>query len=316
VRPVVVLGGGAVGSLFAARFSAAGESVLLVGRPAHVAAIRERGLAVEGVGAGTFRLDAVTELKPGTDAEAALLTVKSFDLPGAARELGRAVLPAPTGLLANGLGLEDGAMRALREAGWPRPEASLVRGVHTIPATLLGPGKVRASGTGEIVLPDPIQAGEASAAVRALEALFARAGFPVRTSPAFEGEVWRKAAVNAAINPVTALRGVTNGALVDGPARAEAERLLSEAVMVAREAGVDLTLGTAVADLDRVVRATAENRSSMLQDVERGRPTELDAISGEILRRGRASGLSLPATAQAIEGVRRKLREHGSLAQP
>lgn len=313
---VVVLGAGAVGSLFAARLCAAGASVLLVGRSAHVAAIRERGLTVEGVGPGTFRPEAVTHLSPGTAAEAVLLTVKSFDLPEAAGELGRAVAPTPTGLLANGLGLEEGTVRALRSAGWTRPESSLVRGVHTIPATLLGPGKVRATGTGEVVLPDPVAAGDASAAVRVLVSLLSRSGFPVRTSSTFELELWRKAVVNAAINPVTAVRGVANGTLRDGPARAEAEMLLSEAVAVARRAGIDLTLEMAVADLERVVRTTADNRSSMLQDLERGRPTELDAISGEILRRGQAFGLSLPATAQAIEAVRRRLREHEPRAQP
>jgi 2-dehydropantoate 2-reductase len=315
VRAIVVFGAGAVGSLFAARLVSAGEKVLLVGRPAHVAAIRADGLTVEGVDPGTFRPEAVTELAPGTRAEAALLTVKSFDLATAAGLLGRALAPAPTALLANGLGLEEVARHALRGAGWARPETVLVRGVHTVPATLLGPGKVRASGTGEVVLPDPTLAGEATAAVEAFVDLFTRGGFRVRTSRAFELELWRKAAVNAAINPVTALRGVRNGALAEGPARAAAELLLSEAVAVARRSGVDLGMDMALADLARVVRATAENRSSMLQDIERGRPTEMDAISGEILRRGRACGLSLPATARAIDGVRRVLAGGGRSAQ-
>ena len=315
MRGVVVFGAGAVGSLFAARLVSAGEAVLLVGRPAHVAAIRADGLTVEGISPGTFRPEAVTELAPGTRAEAVLLTVKSFDLATAAGLLGRAVVPAPTALLVNGLGMEEVARHALRDAGWARPEVSLVRGVHTVPATLLGPGRVRANGTGEVVLPDPALAGGAEAAVEALVGLFSRGGFRVRTSPAFELELWRKAAVNAAINPVTALRGVKNGALAEGPAREEAELLLSEAVTVARRSGIDLTVEMALADLDRVVRATAENRSSMLQDIERGRPTELDAISGEILRRGRAYGLILPATARVIDGVRRELAGHGRSAQ-
>jgi len=93
---------------------------------------------------------------------------------------------------------------------------------------------------------------------------------------------------------------VPNGALLAGEPRAEAELLLGEAVAVARRAGVAISFPEAVADLDRVARATAENRSSMLQDVERGRRTEVDAISGELLRRGRALGLELPATARVV----------------
>jgi 2-dehydropantoate 2-reductase len=306
---VIVLGAGAVGSLFGARLAAAGETVVLVGRKDHVDAIRSAGLVVEGVGPGTFHLEATTTLAPGSRAEAVLVTVKSFDLAGAAAELGRAVGPTPTALLGNGLGLEEVAARALREAGWTRPEASLVRAVHTVPATLLGPGRVRASGTGEVVLPEPAEAGAAAEVVRRMAGLFARAGVPVRTSRTFELELWRKVVVNAAINPVTALRGVPNGALVAGPARDEAVRLITEAVEVARAAGVDLALGSALADLDRVIRATAENRSSMLQDLERGRPTEIEAISGALLRRGHALGLDLSATEKVVDQVRRAAAE-------
>jgi 2-dehydropantoate 2-reductase len=313
---VVVLGAGAVGSLFGARLAAAGVPVLLVGRRAHVEAVRARGLVVEGVAPGTYRPDAATEVPRGIRASAVLVTVKSFDLASALDGLARAVPPTPTALLGNGLGLEAIAREALQGAGWPAVDAWLVRGVHTVPATLLGPGRVRASGTGEVVLPTPQAAGVAARAVEEVSTLLTRAGIPVRTSPEFDLELWRKAAVNAAINPVTAARGVPNGALLDGPARDEAKRLLEEAVAVARGSGVDLSLATARADLDRVVRATAENRSSMLQDVERGRPTELDAISGEILRRGAKLGLELPATARAVEAVRRKLAKPRRATQP
>lgn len=305
MRRLIVVGAGAVGSLFGARLSRTGASVLLIGRPAHVAAVRAEGLRVEGVEPGTSRLDAATEVPAGTVAEAALMTVKSFDLAPASEALARAVRPVPTALLGNGLGIEEVAGRGLRAGGWPRPEEMIVRAVHTVPATFLGPGVVRASGTGEVVLPDPGTAGGAAAAVRTFAQLFSEAGLAVRTSRTFELELWRKAAVNAAINPVTATRRVPNGELAAGTARREAERLLAEAVAVARASGLDLSEEVARADLDRVVRATAENRSSMLQDVERGRPTEIDAISGEILRRGRALGLDLPATAEAIDRVRR-----------
>jgi len=315
VHTVVVLGAGAVGSLFGARLAAAGASVLLIGRPAHVAAIRTEGLTVEGVDPGTFRVDAATELPPGTASRAVLVTVKSFDLASAAGELGHALRPTPTALLGNGLGIEEAASRAVRDAGWAHPEAVLVRGVHTIPATLLGPGRVRASGRGEVVFPSPTPSAAGSGAIEALVGLFRDAGVPVRTSSTFDRELWRKAVVNAAINPVTAVRGVLNGALARGPARKEAEALLAEAVAVARAEGVDLTLETALADLERVVQQTAENRSSMLQDVERGRPTELEAISGEILRRGGRLGLQLPATERAVAQVLGRLNGRERPAQ-
>ncbi len=313
-RPVVVLGAGAVGSLFGARLASAGVEVLLVGRPDHVAAIRASGLRVEGTDPGTFAIPAATAVPTGELVPAVLVTVKSFDLAAACAELARALPPTPTALLGNGLGIEATASEALRAGGWTDPERYLVRAVTTVPATWLGPGRIRASGTGEVVLPGAT--GPAAGAVQRLAELLGRGAWTLRTTSDLAMELWRKVAVNAAINPVTALHGIPNGALAEGSPRAEALALLDEAVAVARASGHGLEPATARADFDRVVRATAENRSSMLQDLERGRPTEIDAISGEILRRGAAAGLTLPATRRAVEAIRRAAARRAGPAQP
>ncbi len=313
-RPVVVLGAGAVGSLFGARLAARSTEVLLVGRSEQVRAITAEGLVIEGLEPGTYAVPAASRLPTGLAARAVLVTVKSFDLAGACRELARALAPTPTVLLGNGLGIERTALEALRAGGWGSPEASLVRAVHTVPATWLAPGRIRATGTGEVVLPEA--RGPAREAIRQVAELLATGPWTLRRTPDLEAEVWRKAAVNAAINPVTALHRVPNGALADGPLRDEALELLAEAVQVARASGRALELSTARSDLERVVRATAENRSSMLQDLERGRPTEIDAISGELLRQGEAAGLALPATRRTVEAVRRAVAQRSGTAQP
>ncbi|HTS33305.1 MAG TPA: ketopantoate reductase family protein [Thermoplasmata archaeon] len=300
---VVVFGAGAVGSLFGAYLDRAGHSVLLIGTPEHVTAVRANGLRVTGRLEGTFRVDAAAELRPGPAPDAVLLTVKTFDLERAATALGRAVRPGtPILLPQNGLGVEEVARRRLAAEGWTEPEGSLVRAVNSVPATWVGPGEVRAAGDGEVLLPEA--RGSAAEAVARFDQLLRDAGIRVRAVESIEREVWRKAVVNAAINPVTAVHGVVNGRLLDAPYRAEAEELLLEAARTARAAGVDVTDAEARADLDRIVRATAENRSSMLQDLERGRPTEVDAISGEILRAARLHGIDLPRTEAAIASVR------------
>jgi 2-dehydropantoate 2-reductase len=312
---VLVLGAGAVGSLFGARLSAAGNAVILVGRPAHVDAVRTGGLTVEGVDPGRFRPEASAEIPRDRSLDLVLVTVKSYDLATALGELADTRTPLPTVLLGNGLGIEATASRLLAEHGWREPERWCLRAVHTVPATYLGAGRVRASGTGEVVLPDPSVAGPAAPLVPGIGRTLVAAGFRVRTSSRFDEELWRKVVVNAAINPVTAAHAVPNGALRAGPLRTEAERLLVEAVAVAQRSGVELTEATARADLDRVVAATAENRSSMLQDVDRGRPTELDVISGELLRRGRSLGVAMPATEAAVAAVRRRLGDRQGAAQ-
>jgi 2-dehydropantoate 2-reductase len=314
---VVVVGAGAVGSLFGARLFASGHSVELVGRTDHVAAIRDRGLRVRNRTEEVFRVSARTELSPGESVDAVLLTVKTFDLSTAAAELARAFRrPTPVFLPQNGLGVESLARAALAAGGWPAPADWTVRAVNSVPVTWVAPGVVREAGTGEILLPDPETAGPLRDRVERFQALFHDAGFSVRTVRDFEREVWRKALVNAAINPVTAARGVPNGRLLEGANRSEALRLLREALSVARSAGFDFSEEEAIRDFERVARSTAQNRSSMLQDLDHGRPTEIEAISGEILRTGEAHGLDLPATRAIVEEIRRRSASARARPQP
>ncbi len=312
---VVVLGAGAVGSVFGARVAAAGHRVTLVARPAVVEAVRRSGLRIEGVGATTVPLDAVARLVPSVRAEAVLVTVKTFDRVAAADSLGRNLRPTPTLLLLNGLGIEPAVLTTLREAGWPHPEDWVVRAVHSVPSTFLAPGVVRAVGTGEVILPAPGDRGKLAGPIELFHELLRGAGFVVRLSEDFEREVWRKVLVNAAVNPVTAVHGVPNGELNGGPLRTEAQALLAEGLAVARAEGFAFREDEVTDDLDRVVRATAENRSSMLQDLDRGRPTEIDAISGELLRRGERRGIDLPHTREAVRAVKARAEAGRSAPQ-
>ncbi|MGC2789616.1 MAG: 2-dehydropantoate 2-reductase [Thermoplasmata archaeon] len=301
---ILIVGAGAVGSLLGARLSAAGEAVQLVGRPEHVAAIRARGLRVEGTDAGTFYPEALLDVRAAATPDAVVLAVKTFGLPMAAAELA-ARFPAlvPTLLPQNGLHIEGAVAGLLRTPRGEDPARWIVRAINSVPVTLVDAGIVRQAGEGELVLRDPDLPGPSSGAAAVFRAAFSRAGLRLRLVADLEREVWRKALVNAAINPVTALHRVPNGRLLDSPYREEARALLREAQQAAEVAGYPFSDEEADRDLDRVVRSTADNRSSMLQDRERGRPTEIDAILGEILRTARARGLDLPVTRSVIEGL-------------
>ncbi len=313
---ILVVGAGAVGSVLAARLSAAGFPVELVARREHVAAIRARGLRIEGTSDGTFHPTALADLAEATSPEAILLTVKTFDLPTAVALLGRRFPRlVPTLLPQNGLNVEPSVERDLRAASGADPLPALVRAVNSIPATLVGPGVVRQNGRGELVLRDPARGGPAAVATATFRDLIERAGVAVRLVADLERELWRKALVNAAINPVTAIHRVRNGRLLESPYRELAQTLLREAERAAAAAGFEFTDEEADRELERVVRATAENRSSMLQDRDRGRPTEVDAISGEILRTATAHGFDLPATRAVVaelRGPRARVTAEGS----
>ncbi|MGD0718182.1 MAG: ketopantoate reductase family protein [Thermoplasmata archaeon] len=303
---IVVYGAGAIGSLLGAMLYRAGDDVVLVGTAAHVEAIRTHGLRVEGRVEGTFRIAAESRLPSESPADLLLLTVKTFDLALAAGEAARQLpWPIPWLLLQNGLGAEDTARVALqRVRGVADPSAWLVRALNTLPATLVAPGVVRQPGDGEIRLADPTEAGPSADSVRRFAAVFERAGIPVRYVPRIDHAAWRKAVVNAAINPVTADHGILNGRLLEEPWRAQATTLLHEALIAARLAGYDFPDEEIERELWETVRATAGNRSSMLQDLDRGRPTEIDSISGVFLEIARDHGVDLPATERIVGRIR------------
>jgi 2-dehydropantoate 2-reductase len=131
-----------------------------------------------------------------------------------------------------------------------------------------------------------------------------RAGFDAEITPAPGQAIWEKATLNSGINPLTALLNMPNGALVEVPEVRQLMRdLVVEAVKVATLEGYrfEYSLVEAAEDL---CRATADNISSMLQDVRAGRKTEIDALSGELLRRGQASGLPMPRTRVVYQLIR------------
>jgi 2-dehydropantoate 2-reductase len=182
--------------------------------------------------------------------------------------------------LQNGLG--NGALLAAA-AGTAR----VLLGTTTAGARLLGPANVRVSSLG---LTSVETAPPAARAVQLLSA----AGFPAEETSAIQLRLWRKLAANCAINALSALRGVANGALLAStPDRLRLEAAAREVAAVAAALGVPLDQDGAEIALE-VARATAANRSSMLQDLERGAATEIDALNGAVVREGRRVGVPTP----------------------
>jgi len=131
-----------------------------------------------------------------------------------------------------------------------------------------------------------------------------KAGFDVEATEAPGQLVWEKVAINAAINPITAILNVPNGTILDiREARQLMRDLVVEAAKVASTEGYRFGQSLIEAAED-VCRATASNISSMLQDVRAGKPTEIDAISGEILRRAQLASLPAPRTRVIYQLVR------------
>jgi 2-dehydropantoate 2-reductase len=292
---VLVVGTGGLACALGARLARSGAAVTLAGTwPEALAAIAERGVVVhEGeaewsVPVSAVPLDARLEPFP-----LALVLVKSHRTVAAAAALASALAADGLALtLQNGLGHRETLAAAL---GPSRAGA----GVALLGATVLGPGIVRFH-PGHVVLGTD---GPSAERVRQLEQLLTGAGIPAETTAEIDTAVWTKLAANCAINALTALYRVPNGALLErGEWRAELEAIAREVAKVAAACGIvlDDAAGTALV----VARATAENRSSMLQDVERGAPTEIDALNGAVVREGSRRGIPTPLNGRLHAAIR------------
>jgi 2-dehydropantoate 2-reductase len=294
---VLVIGTGALGCLFAARLARHAEVWMLGTWAEGVSAVERDGIRIHGPeGTWQVRVPARGEPDAVPAADVALVLVKSYQTERAARWAARCLTPSGLAVsLQNGL---DNLGKLEAEVG--RERSTL--GVTFEGATLLGPGQVRHAGRGRT---DIGQSPETAGAVGRLVPLLRQAGFAAETTDEIEGLAWGKALVNAAINPLTALWRVPNGQLLaDANRRATLGMLASEAAAVAAARGVRLPYADPLARVKEVCRATASNHSSMLQDVERGRPTEIDAINGVIVSEGRRLGVAAPANEMVWRLVR------------
>ncbi|HVO10008.1 MAG TPA: 2-dehydropantoate 2-reductase [Vicinamibacteria bacterium] len=291
---VLVVGTGGLACALGAGLSRAGGEVTLAGSWSEaLAAIEARGIVVhQEEETWTARPRAVA-VDGGLDpVSLALVLVKSHSTTRAAAALGGALEPDGLAVtLQNGLGNRE-TLRAV--LGSER----VLAGVAILGATVLGPGEVRLV-AGRVVLErDPRGRGEA------LARLLRTAGLGVETTDDLPPIAWTKLAANCAINPLTALHRLPNGALLeDAQLRAELGRAAREVGAVAEACGIRLPRDAGQAALE-ICRATAGNRSSMLQDVERGAPTEIDALNGAVAREGRRLGVPTPVNDHLFAAVR------------
>ena len=294
----LVFGAGATGSVFAARLASRHE-VAVTARGARLETIRRDGLRVTGATEAAVRLPAAASPEELADfrPDFALVTVKSSDTAEAAAALDRLPDDPVRVSLQNGLGNEE----ILADGGHP-----VLGAVTNNGATLREDGEVFHAGLGEVVLGAFSPDTPADAAAR-LAAHFRAVGFPARETEDIRKPLWEKVILNAAVNPVTALLGLRTGELLADPGRRlVVSRVAAEACRVAGSEGVPCEPGEVEATIRRVAAATPENRSSMLQDLERGRRTEIDAINGVISARGRAAGVPTPWNDLLLRLVRRR----------
>ena len=287
---LAVLGPGALGCLLAALFREAGAEVSLVDyRPERVARLRLRGIQIQTLD-GVQRIIEVPiglamEVGP---CDLTIVAVKAYQTESAARVLPELISRGGMALtLQNGLGNLEAIARTV---GTRR----LLAGVGLLGVTRQDEGRIIYAGRGVIYIGAPAGSQVSPLEVAAVVDLFRGAGLECQPREDIEAALWEKLVINVGINPLTALLRVPNGALLQLPEAWEvAVAAAAETQTVAQASGINLS-GDPVARLRQVCANTAANRSSMLQDILAGRPTEIEALNAQVANRGRALGLPTP----------------------
>ena len=284
-EPVVVLGAGAIGSVYAAKLSAR-HPVTVVARREHVDAIRSDGLRLIGLETLTVRLEAVTELESVAANTIVLLTTKvnaSEAAVGAIADLVRddTVIVC----VQNGLDSEAIARKAVRA------RCLVVRAVTQFGAIFQAPGVINFTASGYTLLED-------SPRSTAIARLLTACGLEGRVAADIKTEIWRKLIFNCVINPITAVTGSEVGGIADARLDPLKQRVIDECLAVARTEGVEFSIDflATIAEVFGASRTIA----SMRQDLMRGRPTEIDHMNGAVVELGRRAGVNCPVNAALV----------------
>ncbi|MBL8709524.1 MAG: 2-dehydropantoate 2-reductase [Rhodospirillaceae bacterium] len=303
---IAVYGAGAIGGLMGAHLARAGEEVTLIARGAHLAAMKEHGLTVRNAaGEFTVRPAATDDPWAAGIQDYIIIALKAQSVPAIADKLAPMIGPKTAVVMAvNGVpwwyfhGVE-GSLRDRRLASvdpgdrqWDLIGPERVIGCVVYPAAeIVEPGVLKHVEGDRFTLGEP--GGEKSPRVLALSRALINAGLKAPVRPDIRTEIWVKLWGNVAFNPLTALTGATLDVVCADPGtRAVAKAMMLEAETVANALGVKMPV-----DIERRIDGAAAigaHKTSMLQDFERGRPIELDAIVGAVAELGRLVAMPTP----------------------
>ena len=303
---VGIVGAGAIGGFLGARLARAGVEVTLVARGPHLNAMRESGLRViDGGGEWTVRVEATDDFAAMRDAAAVFVTLKAHSLPPLAERLAAnlepdsVVVSAQNGIpwwyfQRHGGELEGIHLESVDPGGVvanaidPRRVIGCV--VYTA-TSLVSPGVIRHV-EGERFSLGELD-GSQSARILELSHVLGSAGLKAPVQQRIRAELWLKLLGNAVFNPLSALTGASLGVIAQSPLVADVVRsAMEEADAVARRLGIEIPV-----PIDQRIKGAArvgDHKTSMLQDLEAGRPMEIDALTGSVVELADRLGVPVP----------------------
>jgi 2-dehydropantoate 2-reductase len=284
----VMMGAGAMGSLFGGLLTRVGEEVWLVGnRKEQIDPICSVGLTFEEKGKlQIIPMNATSDVTSVGKADLVIFFIKTYHTEKAVSDA--LVLEKEETIfltLQNGLGNEEVICKKI-------DRKKVMLGITGHGATLLKPGHIRHAGWGKTFIGE-LDHRITDRAIRIVQ-MFREAGIETEVSSNIHNHVWGKLLINVGINALTALTGFKNGQLLDYPETTRlVEKLVFEAAEVARRKGVHV-VENPIEKVRKAIEATRENRSSMGQDFDHRRETEIDAINGAVVREAQPLGILVP----------------------
>ena len=286
---ILIFGAGAIGSLIGGFLTKSGLDVTLIGREKHIKAIREKGLEIQSpLGDFSVNPKAFTKVEDieNPDFDIIFVTVKAYDTKVATREISKIISGREFIIsLQNGLGIEDIIRAMLRES-------NIIRGITSHGAMIVEPGVVRHTGIGDLIF-GPIRAPSTEILAEIANHL-ANVGILTKIVKNIRDFVWLKTLVNAAINPIATILHVKNGGLLKSEyIKTLIRNVIYEGVKVTHRLGVNLPEDP-IQKTFEVIEKTSDNKCSMLQDIEKGKRTEIDYINGAIVYQAILNNLEAP----------------------
>jgi len=320
---IAVFGAGAIGGYLAVKLHQAGASVTVIARGDHLAAMRERGLTLKSEGSETtVRLACTDRAEEAGPQDYVIVTLKATGLASAAPQIAKLMGPETALVTAiNGIPYwyfhgQEGPWRnrtleSVDPGGkvWAQLPPRQAIGCIVYPAAeVVLPGVIEHTYGNRFSLGEPD--GSKSARVEALSQMLAQAGLKAPVRASIRDEIWVKLWGNLAFNPLSALTGSTLERLAFRPdLRAVAHAMMEEAQTVGERLGAKFAIS-----IDKRIDGAGEvgeHKTSMLQDLERGRPIEIDALLGAVVELAELSGVSTPLCRAILALVRERARGAG-----
>ncbi|MDD5510600.1 MAG: 2-dehydropantoate 2-reductase [Dehalococcoidales bacterium] len=287
---IFIVGSGGVGGYFGSLLARAGADVTFLARGEHLAAIRKHGLAIRSVH-GDYQIQpaqTVATIAEITDPELVILAVKTYDSADAAQQLS-GVVNSNTVIISFQNGIDnDIEIKKYIENAKVFPGLAFLSAVRAAPGLIVQSGELRKLVFGDRNVPENEQ-------LQKIEEIMRNAGIDARISDNITRDLWQKFILINAFSGMTAVCRASIGAVLSNPVtRRVYARCVREAIEVAKTLGIDIPDNM----FDKVMGITEEftpdSRSSLLVDIETGRPTEIETLNGTLVRLAEQLGIEVP----------------------